>query len=124
VIARIKQVLRPAATAIVVAVPEAANAAAGLPETGMPPHVTVLWPFARRLTRRHRRGLDDVARQHDAFEFALGEIREFPGGVTYLAPEPARRFVELTDAIAAIVSSTSRSFGSSVPSRIALRKKS
>ena len=99
--ARIKRLLRPPATAVVVAVSEAAEAAASLPDTGMPPHVTVLWPFARRLRSKHRRGLEALARQRQPFEFVLGEIREFPGGVTYLAPEPAHEFVALTAAVVA-----------------------
>lgn len=98
-----RRILRPPAACVIVAVPAAAAAAelAGYDDPGMPPHVTVLWPFVRRVRARDAATLAGIAAEHDAFEFRLGEVREFPGGVTYLAPEPAGRFVALTDAVAA-----------------------
>lgn len=100
-IARLKRLVRPAATAVVIAVPEAMPAMLDTDDDGMPPHVTVLWPFVRRVRARHRRGLADVARRHEPFAFRLGEIRAFPGNVTYLAPEPASEFVRLTETLVA-----------------------
>jgi len=104
VIARaLRRLLRPPAACIVVAVPAAEAAAdiAGYDDPGMPPHVTVLWPFVRRVRGRDAAALARIAAEHDAFEFRLTAVREFPGGVTYLAPEPAERFVALTRAVVA-----------------------
>ncbi|MDQ1684894.1 MAG: hypothetical protein QOC82_1631 [Frankiaceae bacterium] len=89
---------RPPATAVVIPVPAAAPAVAGT-EPGMPPHVTLLWPFARRVRDPHRRGLAAIAGRHEPFDFALTRVGEFPG-VVYLAPEPAAPFVTLVRAIA------------------------
>jgi len=89
--------LRPR-TAIVIPVPEAAGIVE-VTDPGMPPHVTLLWPFARRPRARHRRGLAAIAARHSQFEFALTQVGTFPG-VVYLAPDPADPFVDLTRAIA------------------------
>jgi hypothetical protein len=94
---RLRQRLRPPATAVVIPVPEAASVV-GAGEPGMPPHVTLLWPFARRLRAGHRRGLDAIAGTHAPFAFTLARVGTFPG-VVYLAPEPAAPFVDLVDAI-------------------------
>lgn len=80
---------------------EQAAALGGYDDPGMPPHVTVLWPFVRRVRGRDMAVLSRIATAHDAFEFRLESVREFPGGVTYLAPEPADRFVALTRAVVA-----------------------
>jgi hypothetical protein len=88
--------LRPPATAIIIPVPEAADLVDG--EPGMPPHITVLWPFTRRPRTRHRRGLDAIAAAHEQFGFTLARVGRFPS-VVYLAPEPAAPFVALIDAV-------------------------
>jgi 2'-5' RNA ligase len=68
-------------------------------DNGLPPHVTVLFPFARP-----RAGLADELEEtlgaFPAFDFALTAIGRFPG-VLYLAPEPAAPFVALTEACVA-----------------------
>ncbi|MDQ1747259.1 MAG: hypothetical protein QOD07_1522 [Frankiaceae bacterium] len=94
---RLRQRLRPPATAVVIPVPEAASVV-GAGEPGMPPHVTLLWPFARRLRAGHRLGLDAIAATHPPFTFTLARVGTFPG-VVYLAPEPAPPFVDLVEAI-------------------------
>ena len=92
------RLLRPPASAVVIAVPAAAPLVEGA-EPGMPPHVTLLWPFARRIRAGHRRGLAAIAERHQEFEFTLARVGEFTG-VVYFAPEPAAPFVELIHAIA------------------------
>ena len=62
---------------------------------GVPAHITVLYPFippdaARR--RRCERAIADVLRGFAAFDFALRDVRRFPDGVLYLAPEPVEPF--------------------------------
>jgi 2'-5' RNA ligase len=73
---------------------------------GMPPHVTLLYPFVddESLTERHVRGLAGVAAGRPAFDFALARLGEFPAGagqatVLYLAPEPSEPFAALTEAL-------------------------
>jgi 2'-5' RNA ligase len=96
-----------AATAIVVLVPEleplvgrfraihAEDAA-----SGMPPHVTLLYPFLHPdlLDVAVDRAVADVVGGFEPFRFVLGRIGRFPG-VLYLAPEPADRFLALTEAL-------------------------
>jgi 2'-5' RNA ligase len=67
---------------------------------GMPPHVTILFPFlsSREVDARVLAHLESLfAAQHE-FDFRLTEIRRFPG-ILYLAPEPAEPFKRLTDAV-------------------------
>lgn len=65
----------------------------------MPPHVTVVFPFAPvdELSDDVSKRLDQLAATIEPFDFVLRSIRRFPG-VIYLAPEPADRFVSLTEA--------------------------
>lgn len=91
------RMLRPPATAVVIPVPEAAAVVEG-GEPGMPPHITLLWPFARRPGRRHRDGLAAIAATQEQFAFTLARVGTFPN-VVYLAPEPAAPFVDLVRAI-------------------------
>jgi 2'-5' RNA ligase len=65
----------------------------------LPPHVTVLFPFegARRIDRGVVAELEQVLGACAPFDFALTDVRRFPG-VLYLAPEPADRFCALTQA--------------------------
>lgn len=68
---------------------------------GVPAHVTLLYPFAP--PDRVDEAVPDVLRALFApvppFRFALTAARRLPGGVLYLAPEPADPFRQLTLAI-------------------------
>jgi len=93
-------------TGIVIPVPEAdrfVQSASGgprrLPGFGaVPAHITLLAPFLPEDQ------LDDAAWETlgaffddvTAFSFELADVCAFPGGVTYLAPEPAATFRRLT----------------------------
>ena len=92
--------LRPPASAVVIPVPEAAAVVGRGGEPGMPPHGTLVWPFARWPRSPHRRGLAAIAAAHEQFEFTLTRVGRFPN-VVYLAPEPAEPFVDLVRAITA-----------------------
>ena len=78
---------------------QADDSAAGL---GVPPHVTLLFPFmpAAALTPSVRRVLAEIAAAIEPFDARLGAVGRFPG-IVYLMPEPGQRFTALTDAIAA-----------------------
>lgn len=97
----VRRLLRPPPTALIVPVPaahvavEAYNRRTGPLEPGMPPHVTVLWPFLRRFGRSDRTLLDEVGAAIEPFEFDLAAIGRFPG-VTFLRPQPSEPFVRLT----------------------------
>ncbi len=71
-------------------------------EPGIPAHITLLYPFlpARSIDGDAETALASLLREIPAFDFALSEIGRFPG-VVYLAPEPADRFVALTEALVA-----------------------
>jgi 2'-5' RNA ligase len=95
-------------TAIVVLVPEAEPAVGAHYRTntkagreGMPPHVTLLIPFAdsKSLPLREARTL---LGSFEPFEFELTETRRFEpstGTVLWLAPDPAMRFIAMTEAL-------------------------
>jgi 2'-5' RNA ligase len=65
---------------------------------GVPPHITVLYPFmppesiTAEVIQDARRAVSSI----QPFEFRLATIGRFPG-VLYLAPEPSATFVELTN---------------------------
>jgi hypothetical protein len=95
-------------TAIVVVVPEAESVVGDLYRThtnsgreGMPPHVTLLIPFADSDSLP----LDEVRAvlgRFEPFEFALTEPRRFEprsGPILWLAPEPPAPFVALTETL-------------------------
>jgi 2'-5' RNA ligase len=65
---------------------------------GVPPHITVMYPFLEpaRLTGDVLVALDRLLASTHAFEYALTEVREFEGGVLYLAPQPPEPFIALT----------------------------
>lgn len=67
------------------------------PDAGLPPHVTVLYPFlgSRRITGDVVAALHAVLGRRPAFDVEFAALGRFPG-VLYLAPEPAGRFVDLT----------------------------
>ena len=67
---------------------------------GVPPHVTVLYPFVRppvdaRTLERLAHALADVA----AFETVFARVEWFGDDVVWLAPEPDRPFRDLTEAV-------------------------
>jgi 2'-5' RNA ligase len=87
-------------TALVIVVPEAEPLVAKLraqydnaDETGIPAHITLLFPFGDR-----EDGLAELFDAYPPFEFALTEVRRWPD-VLWLAPEPEEPFVELTRAL-------------------------
>jgi 2'-5' RNA ligase len=86
-------------TALVVPVVQAREFVADV--SGMPPHVTVLYPFMRSASLRTRtlRGLCAVFAGFESFEFTLDRIGRFPG-VLYIEPNPAAPFQALTRACA------------------------
>jgi 2'-5' RNA ligase len=64
---------------------------------GMPPHVTLLYPFADDVeVERHLRAADRVFAEATSFEVTFAEVRRWPE-VVYLAPEPAELFVALVE---------------------------
>jgi hypothetical protein len=67
---------------------------------GAPLHVTVMYPFlpARSVTKADEADVADLADGIEPFAFSLDHVDQFPG-VYYLAPVPARRFVEITERI-------------------------
>jgi hypothetical protein len=97
-------------TALVVAVPEAADAVApwlertayAKPSNGVPAHVTILYPFVpvTAVDDGLVGGLGALFAGMPSFGFALRECRHFPG-VLYLAPEPPDPFIALTEAVVA-----------------------
>ena len=96
-----------APSALVVPVPAAARAtdawpgdAGRLAESGMPPHVTVLYPFvaADAIDDDVERALQQIAAGSAPFAFELGEVGRFEE-VLFIAPQPAEPFVALTRAV-------------------------
>ena len=68
---------------------------------GMPPHVTILYPFVPRekLAEAMPR-LAKLVAEHEAFDATFARTARFPG-LLYLEPEPAEPFLRLTEAVAA-----------------------
>jgi 2'-5' RNA ligase len=68
---------------------------------GVPPHLTVLYPFlpTDRLEPRVRDQLARIAREHEPFEVELTAVGRWPR-VVYLVAEPADRLVALTNVVA------------------------
>ncbi|MFL6156046.1 MAG: 2'-5' RNA ligase family protein [Marmoricola sp.] len=70
-----------------------------LPGTGpVPAHITLLAPFLPEaaIDDTVLGRLADFFADVTPFDFELTEVCEFPGGITYLAPEPAATFRLLT----------------------------
>ncbi len=93
-------------TALLVPVPAASEllgawARSGRGASGLPPHVTVLYPFVRpgAVDASVLTGLAELIGAVAPFRFTLGRVERFPNGVVYVAPEPAQPFVALTTAI-------------------------
>jgi 2'-5' RNA ligase len=66
---------------------------------GMPPHVTLIIPFADSADLDDRLGLlGRVLGEFASFAVAVSETARFPG-LLYLRPEPAELFVAMTEAL-------------------------
>src|SRR5262245_28307174 len=66
---------------------------------GMPAHATVLNPFhAPDELDQALAELRELAGGFEPFPFELPGCARFEGGILYLRPEPAERFLELIDA--------------------------
>ena len=97
-------------TAVVVAVPEASTVVdpwrertcADKPSIGVPPHVTLLFPFvpAARVDEGLLRDLDALFAGFATFEVTFRRTARFPSTV-FLEPEPAEPFTVLTASIVA-----------------------
>jgi len=93
---------------ITVAVPEAAvadawreRACVSKPSHGVPPHVTLLFPFAPApVDDALVAEIADVVARFPAFAVSFRSLRRFPGTL-WLAPEPAEPLVLLSRALAA-----------------------
>ncbi len=95
-------------SALVVHVPEAEPAVARWRELydpaatwGVPAHITVLYPFVppNAIDEAVLARLTALLAAIEPFDFVLDEVDQFTTEVLYLAPTPADRFVELTEAI-------------------------
>lgn len=90
-------------TAVIVPVPEAAPAVDrwreltcnAKPSIGVPPHITLLFPFVAPVTDDLISDLRNVFAPVAPFEVVLSELERFPG-VAYLVPDPSAPFAELT----------------------------
>jgi 2'-5' RNA ligase superfamily len=98
----------PLETGLVVVVPEADERVGRVRDgfdpyagIGVPPHITVLYPFVRpdRLSEAVIHEVARAAGRFAPFGFALTHLGEFDGEVFYLAPEPADPFVTITRAL-------------------------
>lgn len=70
------------------------------PSMGIPPHVTLLYPFvAAEAAERSLGGLRELFAAVPCFTVAFRELRRWPE-MAYLAPEPPEPFARLTEAIA------------------------
>ena len=69
---------------------------------GVPPHITVVYPFLppHRLHAAELRELAEVIAEHGPLSFDLVGVCGFPG-VVYLAPEPAQPLVDLVKSVSA-----------------------
>jgi 2'-5' RNA ligase len=96
-------------SAVLVRVPEAAPAVGVAPaahsgrDPGIPPHVTLLFPFvpAARLTEEIEGRLAKLLGAAAAFDASFAHTARFPN-VLYLEPDPSEPFSAMTQAIAAI----------------------
>lgn len=70
---------------------------------GVPAHITVLYPFMPPddISDSTVDAVREVLERFPEFPFRLTRLEQFPEGATYLAPDPAVRFVDLTTAITA-----------------------
>jgi 2'-5' RNA ligase len=92
-------------SAVIVPVPDAAAAVdawreltcEAKPSIGMPPHVTLLFPFAP-ITHAVVQEVSEFFSQATSFMLELRRLERFPGTL-YLVPEPAEPFALLTKAL-------------------------
>ena len=100
----------PTRSALIVGIPEAEPAVAALRSrldrsaaTGVPAHITVLFPFLppQQLTPQVLAAVRLIAAGVPRFFLTLDRIGWFGDRVVWLAPEPAEPFRELTNRIAA-----------------------
>ena len=98
----------PLQTALVVVVHEAADAVGPVRDAfdpyariGVPPHVTVLYPFVlpELVSDAVVDEVTDVVRRFAPFDFELTHLAEFDGEVFYLTPDPAEPFAAITEAL-------------------------
>lgn len=63
----------------------------------LPPHITVVYPFMppERIDATTEAEIARLFARLSPFRFRLDRVERFPGGVTYLAPEPSAPFVDL-----------------------------
>ncbi len=68
---------------------------------GVPPHVTVIYPFVApdRIDSRVTSMLAEAVASVRVFDVAFSEISWFGDTVLWLAPDPGRPFVALTEAV-------------------------
>jgi 2'-5' RNA ligase len=92
-------------SALLVAVPETEALVrqlhgSGASRDGLPPHVTVLFPFLspESLEPDVLDTLREIFQGHDAFAFSLTGVDTFPG-VVWLVPEPGSPFLGLTRSV-------------------------
>jgi hypothetical protein len=83
-------------TALIVPVPEAAGTYD--PGNGVPPHVTILFPFADAGVVDED-AVRELVSRFPAFDFVLDRIEQFEEGTRWLHPEPSAPFVDLTEAV-------------------------
>jgi 2'-5' RNA ligase len=95
-----------AETAIVVLVPEADAVVDAHRQrfdpaaaAGVPAHVTVLYPFRQEVDDAVHELVAAVAAGVPPFDIEFRSVARFPGEVVYLAPDPARPFLELMTAM-------------------------
>lgn len=65
---------------------------------GVPAHVTILYPFRPAVDETAARVVAQIAAGIPAFDVAFARLEHFPGGVVYLAPDPAAPFRRLISA--------------------------
>jgi 2'-5' RNA ligase len=94
-------------SALVIAIPEAASVVddwrertcADRPSIGVPPHVTLLFPFMpAEVVDGSLNDLRELFAATASFSVSFRELRRWPG-IAYLAPEPPEPFARLTEAI-------------------------
>jgi 2'-5' RNA ligase len=83
-----------ARTAVIVPFPAAAPYVEK-PTPGIPPHITLLFPYVAPVTDGVVAELREVLAGVARFDVVFARVERFPG-VAYLAPEPADPFAELT----------------------------
>jgi 2'-5' RNA ligase len=68
---------------------------------GVPAHITVLFPFVEteRIDGTLLEELRTLFAGQAPIEFSLTELRDFPDGTLWLAPEPAEHFRRLTELV-------------------------